>query len=226
MTINSKTVIGNPANPPDGYVLTWDATNNEWTPRNPAFGPVGPVGPAGPAGPIGPPGGPTGPTGPAGATGATGAPGATGATGATGSLPGGNIPVQNGGAPKPKLDVMGLSGIGTTDSTFFTVIGEFEFDPSILQTAGAGTRTIKFQVILETTSPLATIKLYNFTTTAEVTGSTLTTSSTTPVILTSSNITSNLSVSSALYQVQISMASGTPSDRVTCGMAKLLVEWS
>lgn len=220
---NSKTIIeilGTPT--PDGYVLAWNGVTNQWEPRNPSLGPSGPPGPAGPEGPTGPEGpfgGPPGPTGPTGPT------GDTGPIGPEGPVPS-NIPVQNGGAPKKQLDVIGLAGVGTTDSTFYTVVGEFEFNPSILQIAGDGYRTIKFQVILETTSPLATIRLYNFTDVIEVTNSVLTTGSTSPVILTSIDITSNLSVGSALYQVQINMALGSPSDRVTCGMAKLLVEWS
>lgn len=231
MTTNSKTIIGSPdtipSSIPDGYVLAWSATNNDWEPRTPSFGPTGPTGPAGPTGPTGPVGqtGPTGPQGPAGPAGPTGPTGPQGPTG-TLSLGGGTLPVQNGGAPKPKLDVMGLAGIGTTNSSFFTVVGEFEFDPSVLQPANGGSRTMKLQVILETTAPLATARLYNFTAAAAVTGSTLTTSSTSPVILTSGDITANLSGSSALYQVQISMAAGLGSDRVTCSMAKLLVEWS
>lgn len=250
MPINTKTIIGSidtiPSSIPDGYVLAWNSTNNEWEPRTPDFGPEGPTGPSGPTGetgpvgqigttgPQGPPGapgpagspGPTGPTGPSGGPiGPTGATGNTGPTGPAGTVPS-NIPVLNGGAPQKKLDVLGLSGIGTTNSSFFTVVGELEFNPTILQSADVGSRTIKFQVILETTSPLATVRLYNFTTAAEVTGSVLTTSSSTPVILTSSDISNNLSASSALYQVQISMATGLVTDRVTCGMAKLLIEWS
>ena len=231
MTTNSKTIIGSPdtipSSIPDGYVLAWSTTNNDWEPRTPAFGPTGPTGPTGPAGPTGPVG-PTGATGPQGPPGPSGPTGPTGPQGPTGtlSLGGGTLPVQNGGAPKPKLDVMGLSGIGTTNSTFFTVVGEFEFDPSVLQPANGGSRIAKFQVILETTAPLATIRLYNYTTVAAVTGSTLTTTSTTPVILTTGDILANLSAGSALYQVQISMATGLVSDRVTCGMAKLVIEWS
>jgi hypothetical protein len=231
MTTNSKTIIGSPdtipSSIPDGYVLAWNATNNDWEPRTPAFGPTGPTGPAGPAGPTGPVGqtGPTGAQGPAGPAGPTGPTGPQGPTG-TLSLGGGTLPVQNGGAPKPKLDVMALAGVATTNSSFFTVVGEFEFDPSVLQAANGGSRTMKLQVILETTAPTATVRLYNFTTAAAVTGSTLTTTSTTPVILTSGDLFVNLSVSSALYQVQISMAAGLGTDRVTCSMAKLLVEWS
>ena len=231
MSTNTKTIIGSPdsvpSTIPDGYVLAWNTTNNQWEPRTPSFGPTGPTGPAGPAGPTGPVG-QTGPTGPQGPVGPQGPSGPTGPQGPTGtlSLGGGTLPVQNGGSPKPKLDVVGLAGVDSTNSSFFKVIGEFEFDPSVLQPVNGGSRTMKFQAILETTSPLATVRLYNYTAAAVVAGSTLTTSSTTPVILTSADISSNLSGSSALYQVQINMSAGLVSDLVTCGMAKLIIEWS
>lgn len=255
VTINTKTVIGQDIADeaiPDGHVLAWNATTEQWEPRTPDFGPVGPTGPAGPTGdtgpvgqvgptgPAGPPGaagpigpiGPTGPTGPPGAgdtgpTGPTGPTGDTGPTGPTGSIEaGGILPVVNGGAPKAQLDVIGLAGIGTTDSTFYTVVGEFEFNPAILQDADGYTRTMVFQSILETTLPDGYIRLYNFTDAAAVTDSELFTSSTEPDLLTSVDISNNLSVGSAIYQVQIKMNAGAPSDRVTCGMAKLIVTWS
>jgi len=253
MAINSKTVISPDANPPDGYVLAWNESSEEWEPRDPALGPTGPAGPAGPIGPTGPTGpigitgptgpagpvgptgpigpigptGPTGNTGPAGPTGPTGDTGDTGPTGPTGSISlGGILPVVNGGAPKAQLDVIGLAGIGTTDSTFYTVVGEFEFNPAILQDADGYTRTMVFQSILETTLPDGYIRLYNFTDVTPVTDSELFTSSTEPDLLTSIDISNNLSAGSAIYQVQIKMNAGSPSDRVTCGMAKLMVTWS
>lgn len=254
MAINSKTVISQDIIPTDGYVLAWNGATEEWEPRNPSLGPAGPPGPAGPAGPPGSPGGPTGPTGdtgptgptgPAGTNGTNGATGATGDTGPTGPIGptgntgdtgptgptgsidvGGILPVINGGAPKPQLDIIGLAGIGTTDSTFYTVVGEFEFNPAILQDADGYTRTMVFQSILETTLPDGYIRLYNFTAAAPVTDSELFTSSTEPDLLTSVDISNNLSVGSAIYQVQIKMNAGSSGDRVTCGMAKLIVTWS
>jgi hypothetical protein len=231
MTTNTKTIIGAPdtipSTIPDGYVLAWSASSNEWVPRTPSFGPTGPTGPAGPTGSTGPVGqvGPTGSQGPPGPSGPTGPTGPQGPTG-TLSLGGGTLPVQNGGAPKPKLDVIGLAGVANTNSSFYTVVGEFEFDPSVLQGALGGSRTMKFQVVLETTAPVATVRLYNYTAAAAVASSTLTTSSTTPVILTSGDISANFSAGSALYQVQISMASGLSGDRIVCSMAKVIVEWS
>ena len=122
-----------------------------------------------------------------------------------------------------KLYVPILAGNAITNSAIFASLGGLEFDRSLIT---AGTVTIKLQVLLETTSPLATAKLYNFTTAADVTSSTVTTSSTTPVLLTSSDLYSNLSSGSAVYQVQFSMASGSVSDQVTCSMARLILEWS
>ena len=122
-----------------------------------------------------------------------------------------------------KVYVPLLAGRATTTSVIFSVAGANEFDKSIIP---AGTLTIKLQVLLETTSPLATAKLYNYTAVADVTSSTVTTSSTTPVLLTSSDLYSNLSAGSAIYQVQFSMASGSVSDQVTCSMARLILEWT
>lgn len=102
VTINTKTVIGQDIESediPDGNILAWNSTTEQWEARNPDFGPTGPTGPAGPTGdtgpvgqigntgPQGPPGtpGPIGPTGPQGPTGPEGGPiGPTGPTGPTG----------------------------------------------------------------------------------------------------------------------------------------------
>ena len=137
------------------------------------------------------------------------------------------IPVQQGGSPKKKVDIDGLGTSNTNaSSTTPFVVGAFEFNLLNLQTAGKGARTIEFKCLLETTGPLATIYLYNVTTASIVIGSTLTTSSLTPLYLSSGDLTSVLSNGSAIYQVRMFMATGLTSDRITCTLAKLLPEWS
>lgn len=134
--------------------------------------------------------------------------------------------VQNGGNYSSSFDYGTFSNITSTASTTFVNGASFEFDPTIL-TAANGTRTIGLRVIAETTGPQATIQLYNYTAASVVTGSTLTTSSVTPVLLTTGDLSSNLTNGPALYQVQIKMASGGgASDRVSLDMAKLRISWS
>jgi len=116
-----------------------------------------------------------------------------------------------------------LNGSFPVSDTTFTVIGATNFDKSILP---SGTRTIKLQVLLETTSPLATAQLYNYTAVAVVTSSTLTTTSLTPVLLTTGDLSSNLASGAAIYQIQVKMNAGGVSDKVTCTMARLVVTWS
>lgn len=133
--------------------------------------------------------------------------------------------VQNGGNYSSTFDIDFFANITSTASTTFVNGGTFEFDPTTLKAAN-GTRTISLRVIAETTGPLMTIQLYNYTAAAAVTGSTLTTTSTTPVTLSTGDLTSNLSGSLALYQVQIKMATGASSDRISLDMAKLRISWS
>jgi hypothetical protein len=137
----------------------------------------------------------------------------------------GTVAVQGGGSPIKSLYIYGFPGINQTNSATFVNGATFEFDPTTLNAAN-GTRTIKLRVIAETTAPLMTIQLFNFTTTTVVTGSTLTTSGTSPTTLVTGDLTANLSNSLAIYQVQIKMAAGTGTDRVTLDAAKLQIDWS
>jgi hypothetical protein len=124
------------------------------------------------------------------------------------------------------LNIYPFPGQTNTASTTFVTAATFEFDPTTL-TAAKGTRTITLRVIAETTGPQMTIQLYNYTSASVVTGTTLTTTSTTPVTLTTGDISANLTNGLATYQIQIAMASGgTGSDRVTLNMGKLTVTWS
>jgi len=146
--------------------------------------------------------------------------------GADGYYTTGTLPVLKGGAPVQKLYMPLVNGTFSSDSVSFVVIGANEFNLAVLSSSGTGTMTIKLQVILQTTAPQANVQLYNFTTTSAVAGTTLNTLSTTPVLLTSADISANLSVGSAIYQIQLSMDAGGVSDVATCSMARLLVEWS
>lgn len=123
-------------------------------------------------------------------------------------------------------DVVACSTRPSTSMTSFVRAAMFEFNPSIVAYAGSGTRTIKLRVIAETTGPLMTIQLYNVTTSTAVVGSSLTSTSLTPELLSTDDLTSNLSAGSALYEVQIKMASGLPADVVNLDYAGLRLEWA
>lgn len=152
--------------------------------------------------------------------GSTWAPGAQ-----SGGGGGGGTTVQTGANYGHFFDVVAFANTPSTDENVFINGGSLHFDPTVL-TAANGTRTIKLRIIGETTSPLMTIQLYNLTANAVVTGSTLTTSSSTATLLVTPDLSSNLTNGPAIYQVQIKMAAGTPTDRVTLVYAALRVEWS
>jgi hypothetical protein len=133
--------------------------------------------------------------------------------------------VQNGGSPWHHLIITPFAGTTNTNSGTYVVAGTFELNLSEL-TAANGTRAITMRCVGETTSPQMSIKLYNVTAAADVTGSTLTTSSTTPVSLVTGDLTANLSAGNAIYQVQILMAAGGGGDRVILDMANIRVDWT
>lgn len=135
------------------------------------------------------------------------------------------VRVQDGSNYGKFLDIRGFSTLQLTSSTIFVNAATFVFDPTVLTSAG-GTRTIKLQIVAETTGPLMSIQLYNQTAAALVTGSALSTSSTTPAILTTGDLAVNLTNGQAIYIVQIKMAAGTLSDQVNLDYAALKVEWS
>lgn len=115
-----------------------------------------------------------------------------------------------------------VAGIQSTISQTFTRMGVIRFDPSIY----TRTVTIKFQVIAEAT-PGQTVefRLYNTTDGGAVSGSTLSTSSQTPVVLEAT--LSGLTASAKIYEAQFRLSS-TPSassDRGTCTHAELNITW-
>lgn len=116
-----------------------------------------------------------------------------------------------------------LSGVFSTNNTsFFTIVGSSEFNLSLFP----GVKTVKLQMLLETTGPIASAQLYNFTAAAVVTGSSLSTSNMFTTLLTSGDLSANLSNGSAIYQAQIEMATGGgPSDQITCTMARFILQF-
>lgn len=134
----------------------------------------------------------------------------------------GILHVTSGGNYGNPFSFMFFPGIITTASSSDVVAATLRFDKSILP----GTFTIFLKVIAETTGPLASFSLYNFTAAAAVTGTSLSTSSTTPVILTTSDIASNLSAGEAIYQLYANMAAGSASDQINVDSVEFLVTWS
>ncbi|CAB4196543.1 Collagen triple helix repeat [uncultured Caudovirales phage] len=181
------------------------------------------VGPAGDPGSPGIPGlpGSTGATGDTGPTGATGDTGATGATGASGSS---ITTVRDGYNYGPFINIPSFSRTASTNSATFVVAATFSFNRAEL-TGESGTKTAKLKVVAETTAPLITIQLYNYTTAAVVTGSTLSTSSLTPIELSSGDLFLNLYSGDAVYEIQIKMDAGGVSDNVTLDNAYLRIDW-
>ena len=123
------------------------------------------------------------------------------------------------------LTVYPFANITSTNSTTFVSAGTFEFDPTPI-TSVHGSTTMSLRVVAQTTGPVMTIQLYNLTTASVVTGSTLTTSSTIPVTLATGDLSANMASTLDVYQIQIEMAAGGPSDQVTLSMATLKVTWS
>ncbi len=127
--------------------------------------------------------------------------------------------------PHRPLAFAGFSPFVTANTTF-TNAATFDFDPTTEPTIGSN-RRIKLIVIAETTAPLMTIQLYNFTTASVVTGNPLfTTTSTSATEFVSFDLTPYLTNGKAIYQVQIKMAAGSPGDQVTLDYARLEIDYS
>lgn len=139
----------------------------------------------------------------------------------------GILPVKNGGAPWQTLYVNAFGVVTNTNASTYVNGGNFEIDITKLQSAGTGTRTIKLKLLAETTGPQANFQLFNLTTSSVVSGSSLTTTSTTPVALSTGDLTSALTNGNASYQVQMFMTSGGGSaDRIVLDNARLQIDWS
>jgi len=130
------------------------------------------------------------------------------------------------GAADPKavpgaLDVPIVTGLQATSQIVYTRIGNIRLDPSKFP---ANTQ-ITFQAIVEaTTGKTAQIQLYNLTDGGPVAGSVLSSSSTTPAVV---SATVTLPGSSKDYEVQLLMTTaGSTSDHVDCTSAKLILTWA
>lgn len=112
----------------------------------------------------------------------------------------------------------------TTGNTTFTNAAGFLFDPTTFP--NIGNRRIKLRIVAETTGPSFTAQLYNFTAASVVSGTTLTTSSTSAIELVTGDLTGLINNGKAFYQVQIKMASGLVSDQITLDFARLEVTYT
>ncbi|APR86763.1 hypothetical protein A7982_12112 [Minicystis rosea] len=114
---------------------------------------------------------------------------------------------------RPPVLVAGLVSVATAT---FTVIGRAQLDPTRFP---EGTAFTLRAIIEATPGQTAELRLYNVTDGAAVTGSTLSTSSTTPTL-----VSAAVSLPSALkiYEVQLRMTSTlAPSGRATCSRVEI-----
>jgi hypothetical protein len=105
----------------------------------------------------------------------------------------------------------------TTKNQVFTSGAGILFDPSQFPPL----QSVKLRVVVESTGPLVSVQLYNFTSNAVVAGSSLSSSSLTPVELVTGDLSAVISATEALYIVQFKMGAGGTSDMVTLDHARL-----
>ena len=128
----------------------------------------------------------------------------------------------------------GTTGIHTNDTTTFSGIGAIIFNPASIFAGNTKiTRTLKFQTIIEATTGVTTeIRLYNISTGAAVTGTTLTTTAVIPTLVESTltiGASPNLPNSQQIYEIQLRIslpASPGVTDLAICKLAQILVTWS
>jgi hypothetical protein len=127
-----------------------------------------------------------------------------------------------------------LTGVQTADSSVFAGLGARELDPSVMFAGNSKiTRSVEFRVLLEaTTGVTAEVRLYNLDTGSAVSGSTLTTSSNSPVLLTAAltvGTAPDLVDATQNYELQLRIsAPGSPgvTDRAICKMAEVVFNYS
>lgn len=127
-----------------------------------------------------------------------------------------------------------LTGVQTADSSVFAGLGALEIDPSALFAGNSKiTLTVQFRALVEaTTGVTAEIRLYNLNLGYVVSGSTLTTSSNVPDLLTATltvGSAPDLRNESQKYELQLRIsAPGSPgaSDRAICKMAEIVFNYS
>jgi hypothetical protein len=127
-----------------------------------------------------------------------------------------------------------LTGVQTADSSVFAGLGAREIDPSAIFSGNSKINlTVEFRALVEaTTGVTAEIRLYNLDTGSAVSGSTLTTSSNSPDLLTAVltvGSAPDLVNGSQNYELQLRIsAPGSPgaSDRAICKMAEIVFNYS
>lgn len=125
----------------------------------------------------------------------------------------------------------GSTGSQSVGTSSFQSIGTIAFNPSAIFAGNDRlTRTITFQAIVEATpSVTLEIRLYNLNAGAVVTGSLLSSSSNSPVVVSGTltvGAATNLLNSEQIYEVQLRIsAPGSPaaSDRAICKSAQIVV---
>lgn len=146
-------------------------------------------------------------------------------------------PVQGGvgsgvGASLQNYEYNFLSAVFSTSETTYQTMGSVSFDLTKLSLApSGGTRTIKLHASVQTTGTTAEIILYNLTSGSTVSllqsATMLSTSSTSPVLLVSQDLSSLLTNGLGQYEVRMRQSSSSSSsDQVICQMCKLNVEWT
>lgn len=127
-----------------------------------------------------------------------------------------------------------LTGVQTADSSIFSGLGAREIDPSAIFNGNSKiSLTVEFRALVEATPGVtAEVRLYNLDTGSAVTGSTLSTSSNSPDLLTAIltvGVAPNLVNGSQNYELQLRMsAPGSPgvTDRAICKMAEIIFNYS
>lgn len=136
--------------------------------------------------------------------------------------------------PRTPTELVFTAGVFNTGLTTPTRVGGRYVDLTnfVVLTSGAGgsyATSAQFYADIETTAGTANIQLYNVTDGEVVTGSALTTTNTTntEVVggLTIGNAAGNLK-SGKVYEVDIYITGGGPTDRTTCTNARLVFSYS
>lgn len=109
----------------------------------------------------------------------------------------------------------------TTQTTGWTTLSAFEFDPLDYD----GYTTIEFRALIETTNAAddAEIRIFNLDTATEVSGTLLSTSSTSTTLV-SVDIETDIDTSSSIYEVQIRLATTGSPNTCICKRAELRIE--
>lgn len=214
--------------PDDGYVLAWNATTELWEPRSPSSVGVQLSGDL------------------SGSSSSVTVVGLQGRNIASTTPTDGYVlgwvaasnqwePVKGGsgfGASLKNYEFNFVSAVTTVSDTTYRTIGSVSMDLSKLAPAAdGGTRTITLKASVQTTGTTAELILYNLNTGTTInllsSAIMLSTSSTSPVVLASQDLSSLLTNGLAQYEVRMRQtAANSDSDQVICQMCKLDIEWT